>query len=69
MSAINQKTEQTAVDGAISSVGIIGLNYLTNKMGMKSNTQRMRYLKWASIVIVNKFPMQWAKGKPWYPNV
>ena len=66
---INQKTEQTAVDGAIRSAGIISLNYLTNKMGMKTPSQGMRYLKWAGIVIVNAFAMQWAKGKTWYPKV
>ena len=66
---INQKTEQTAVDGAIRSAGIISLNYLSNKMGMKSNTQGIRYLKLAGIVIVNEFAINWAKGKSWYPKV
>ena len=66
---INQKTEQTAVDGAIRSAGIISLNYLSNKMGMKTPSTGMRYLKWAGIVIVNEFAINWAKKQTWYPKV
>ena len=66
---INEKNEQTAVDGAIRSAGIISLNYLSNKMGMKTPTTGIRYLKMAGIVIVNEFAIQWAKKQKWYPKV
>ena len=69
MSLINEKNEQIALDGAIRASGIIGLNWLSNQMGMTTKTKGMKYLKTAAIVVVNEFAIAMAKTKSWYPKV